>query len=915
VHGQAEPPGWRRVIELTGRELECGVLDRLIGAVRAGESRALVLHGEAGVGKSALLDYVETRSAGCRVTRASGVQSEMELAFSGLHQLCAPVLDRIDVLPPPQREALRTVFGISAGPAPDLFLIGLAVLGLLSEAAEQEPLVCLVDDQQWLDRCSAQVLAFVARRLDAESVAMVFATRAVAANLAGVPDYPIGGLHDTEAHRLLDAVLTGPIDAQVRDQLVAEAHGNPLALLELPRGLTPAQLAGGFGLPGAGTIEESFVRRVNAVPDETRRLLVLAAADPSGDDVLVRRAAERLGIGPDAATAAADAGLAELWNRIRFRHPLVRWAAYRSASAAERRQVHGVLAELTDAEADPDRRAWHRAQATPGPDEEVAAELELSAGRASARGGLAATAAFLQRAATLTIDPAKRADRALAAAHAELGTGAFDSAADLLAMAEAEPLSDLQQARADLVRAQLAFFTNRGNDAPQLMLKAAKRLETIDVALSRATYLDALSAAIFASGLATPGGDVIAVAREAAAAPRPEVMRSVDLLLDGTAMYYRDGYAAGALTLHKALAAFGTDVSVEEELQLLWMATTTALRLWDADRWEQLSRRHLQLARETGVVNDRALALTSLAYLSLFAGDLDAAALLTDEVQAANEATGGSLAPYGRLALAAFRGDRIETLALGEATKKDGSRRGEGIGIAFAEWAAAVLDNGLGRYQDAAEAAERACADARDALSVMLVPSELVEAAVRSGSIDTAYRACERLGEMATATGTDWALGVHARSLALVSAGDTAERLYREAIAHLDKTRLRVELARAHLLYGEWLRRERRRTDARESLRTAHGMFDAMAMAGFAERARRELQAAGAAARKRVVPAQRELTAQEAQIARMARDGLSNPEIATRLFISARTVQYHLRKVFTKLEVTSRSQLDRVLPP
>lgn len=903
-------------MELTGRHVECDVLDRLIGAVRAGESRSLVLHGEAGVGKSALLDYLATRAfGGCRVTRASGVQSEMELAFSGLHQLCAPVLDRIDRLPPPQREALRTVFGISAGPAPDLFLIGLAVLGLLSEAAEQEPLVCLVDDQQWLDRCSAQILAFVARRLDAESVAMVFATRVVAGDLAGVPGYPVGGLHDSDARRLLDAVLTVPIDAQVRDQLVAEAHGNPLALLELPRGLTAAQLAGGFGLPGAGNIEESFVRRVNAVPDETRRLLVLAAADPSGDDLLVRRAAERLGIGPEAAAAATEAGLAEFGTRIRFRHPLVRSAAYRSASAGERRQVHGVLAELTDAAADPDRRAWHRAQATAGPDEEVAGELELSAGRARARGGLAATAAFLQRAAALTLDPAKRAGRALAAAQAEIGTGAFESAAELLAMAEQEHLSDLQRARADLVRAQLAFVTNRGNDAPQLMLKAAKRLETIDVGLSRATYLDALSAAVFASRLATPGGDVVDVAREAATAPRPEVVRSVDLLLDGNAIYYRDGYAAGVPTLHKALAAFGTDVTVEEELQLLWMATTTSLRLWDADRWEQLSRRHLQLARETGVVSDRALALTSLAYVSLFAGDLDVAASLTDEVQAANEATGGSLAPYGRLALAAFRGDRTETLALVGSTKQDGSRRGEGIGIAFAEWAAAVLDNGLGRYRDAAEAAQRACEDPRDASSMVLVPSELVEAAVRSGSIDVAHRACEVLSEMASSTGTDWALGVHARSLALVSAGDTAERLYREAIAHLDKTRLRVELARAYLLYGEWLRRERRRTDAREELRTAHGMFEAMRMAGFAERARRELQAAGAAARKRVVPARSELTAQEGQIARMARDGLSNPEIATRLFISARTVQYHLGKVFTKLGVTSRSQLDRVLPP
>ncbi|TDW21454.1 ATP-binding protein [Kribbella kalugense] len=897
-------------MELTGRLAECSALGQVVAAVRTGESRVLVLSGEAGVGKSALLDYLVGQADGCRVTRTSGVQSEMELAFAGLHQLCAPVLDLLDRLPAPQREALQTVFGISAGPPPDMFLIGLGVLSLLAEAAEHQPLVCLVDDQQWLDRCSAQILSFVARRLDAESVALVFATREIGQVLTGLPEYPIGGLRDADARALLDAVLTSPIDAQVRDQLVAEAHGNPLALLELPRGL---QLAGGFGVPGAVGIEESFVRRVNGMPDETRRLLVLAAAEPSGNDALVRRAAGLLGLRPEAAVAASDAGLAEFATRIRFRHPLVRSAAYCSASPAERREVHQALAAVTDGEADPDRRAWHRAQGAAGPDEEIADELERSAGRAQARSGFAATAAFLLRSAALTIDPVKRAGRALAAAQAELQTGAFDSAADLLTMAEEEQLSELQRARADLVHAQLAFLTNRGNDAPQLMLKAAKRLETVDVALARTTYLDALSAAIFAGRLAKPGGDVIEVARAAAAAPRPAVVRSADLLLDGNALHYRDGYAAGAETLHKALAGVGDGMTVEDELQLLWMATTSALRLWDADRWEQLSRRHVRLVRETGVLSNVALALTSLAYVSVFAGDLSAAATLTDEARAANEVTGGNLAPYGQLALAAFRGDRDETLALVAATEQDGTRRGEGIGLAFADWASAVLANGLGRYQDAAEAAERAFQDPRDELSMMLVPGELVEAAVRIGAIDTAHRACQVLGGMADATGTDWALGVYARSRAMISAGDTAERLYRDALAHLEKTRLKVELARAQLLYGEWLRRERRRTDAREHLRTAHASFEAMGLAGFAERAWRELQAAGGTARKRAVPTQSELTAQEGQIARMARDGLSNPEIATRLFISARTVQYHLRKVFSKLDITSRSQLDQVL--
>ncbi|WP_405060019.1 LuxR C-terminal-related transcriptional regulator [Kribbella sp. NBC_01505] len=899
--------------ELIGRQAECDALDQVVTAIRSGQSRALVVHGDAGVGKTALLGYLSHHATDCRVTRVSGVESEMVLSFSGLHQLCVPALHLLDRLPPPQSEALRTVFGLSSGPQPPSFLIGLAVLGLLAEAAETQPLLCIVDDQQWLDGCSAQILAFVARRLDAESVGLVFAAPAVDALLAGVTEFPVRGLTDQDSRRLVDDVLSGPIDAKVRDQLIAEAHGNPLALLELPRCLTPAQLAGGFGVPGAGTVEESFRRRVEAMPAETRRLLLVAAAEPSGNDALVRRAAGRLGIGPEAEAAAADAGLAEFAPRIRFRHPLVRAAVYRSAPAAERREIHRVLAESTDAATDPDRLAWHRAEAAAGPDALVAAELEHSAGRARARGGFSAEAAFLRRSATLTIDPASRATRALAAAQAQLRTGAYDTAADLLAVAEGEQLTELQRAQADLVRAQLAFVTNRGNDAPPLMLAAAQRLEPIDLGLARATYLDALSAAIFAGRLATPGGDVIDVARAAAAAPQPLARRAADLVLDGSALYYRDGYAAGAEQLHQALAGFGSDMSVDEELQLLWMATTTSMRLWDADRWEQLSERHLQLARQTGVLSDLALALTSHAYWTVFAGDLSEAAALTAEVETANEVTGGKLAPYGQLALAAFRGDRARTVALVESTKRDATLRGEGIGIAFAEWATAVLGNGLGRYQDAAEAAERACEDPRDALSMTLAPAELVEAAVRIGATDLAQRAGTALGEMAGATGTPWALGAHARAQALLSHGEQAERFYREALAHLGKTKLRVEVARTQLLYGEWLRRERRRTDAREALRTAHGMFESMGMTGFAERARRELQAAGGAARKRVVPAQAELTAQETQIARMARDGLSNPEIATRLFISARTVQYHLRKVFTKLGITSRSQLDRVL--
>ena len=913
-----DSPRWTRSAELTGRRAECGVLDQLIMSVRAGESRALVVHGEAGVGKTALLEYAAAQALGCDVARIGGVQSELELAFAGLHQLCAPLLDRLEHLPEPQRDALRTTFGISPGPAPDRFLVGLAVLSLLSEVAARRPLLCLVDDHQWLDRASAEVLAFVARRLGAESVGLVFGARVVSGDLTGIPGLTVGGLSEPDARVLLDTALTAPIDARVRDQIVAETRGNPLALLELPRGLTPAELAGGFGLPGAvplaGSIEANFLRRLAALSENTRRLLLIAAADPSGDAALVRRAATRLRIGAGAPTLAAGTGLVEFGTRILFRHPLVRSAIYQSASAEERRRAHHALAEVTDARLDPDRRAWHRAQAATRPDEDIAAELERSADRARARGGVAAAAAFLGRAAALTVDPAQRTARALAAAQAEIQAGAFDTAADLLTMAEPGPPSDLSQARADLVRAQLAYVTNRGNDAPTLLLKAAGRLEPVDVSLSRACYLDALSAAIFAGRLAKPGGDVLNVARACGAAPPADAPRAPDLLLDGTAAVYNSGYATALPMLQKALSDFGVDMSAEEELRLLWMATTTAFRVWDPEHFDVLSARHVHLARTTGALSELSLALTTRAYVPLFAGDLAAAASLTDEIQVVKDATGSNLAPYGALGLAAFRGDEAGTAAFVEATEEDVTRRGEGVGINFAQWASAVLNNGLGRYQEAVAAAQRATAYDQDRGTAIWPLVELIEAATRNGMPEIAVDAYSRLTEMTSVCGTDWALGVQSRSQALLSTGDAAERLYRTAIAHFDRTWLRVDLARAHLLYGEWLRRQRRRSEAREQLHTAHDMLEAMGIGAFAERAGRELRATGGTTRKRAVPGvDDQLTAQEAQIARLARDGLSNPEIAVRLFISAHTVQYHLRKVFTKLGITSRSQLDRVL--
>jgi DNA-binding CsgD family transcriptional regulator len=910
------------VTELTGRRAECDVLDQFVAEVRGGSSRALVVHGEAGTGKTALLAYLAGRAEGCRVVRVVGVQTEMELAFATLHQLCAPLLAHLDGLPGPQRRALLTVFGLNVGPPPDGFVTGLAVLSLLAEAAVAEPLLCLVDDVQWADRASARLLAFVGRRLGAESVGLVLGTRGLSDDLAGFDQLAVGGLAEADARALLETALTVAIDAQVRDQIVAETRGNPLALLELPRTLTAAELAGGFGLPGVlrlpGSVEESFRRRVGALPEETRRLLALAAADPIGDAALIWRAADQLGVGLEAAEPAAEAGLAELGIRVRFCHPLVRSVAYRSASAPQRRQAHAALAVATDPGLDPDRHAWHRAQSVSGPDEEVAAELECSAGRARARGGLSAAAAFLERATMLTPDPARRAGRALDAAQAKMLAGAFDAALDLLAMATAGPACDLGQARPDLLRAQIAFAKSRGTDAAPLLLDVASRLEPIDSGLSRETYLDAMKAAMFAGRLAGPGGGLRDVARSVRSAGwPPDSLRAPDLILAGLAANFTEGYPASVPFIRRGLAAWeawASGVSEEEEMRSLWMAGIAAERVWDDADYQRIAVRYVELARSTGSLSELPLALLHRAHVHLFSGELTAAASAFGELQAVADATGAHFTPYIAWALAAWRGAETEVSALIEATVTDAVEHGQGLSVAVASWGQALLYNGLGRYEQAVSAAHRASSYDGELTPKEWALVELVEAAVRSKMTDTAVGALSCLAPQADASGTNWALGIVARCRALLSEGDVAEDLYRQALVHLARTKMRPDLARAHLLYGEWLRRERRRGEARDQLRTAHDLLDAMGMAGFAERARRELQATGETARKRTGAAtDQQLTAQERQIAQLARDGMSNPEIGARLFISPRTVQYHLGNVFSKLGISSRNQLGVVL--
>jgi DNA-binding CsgD family transcriptional regulator len=903
---------------LLDRLTERAALGQPLEAARGGRGAVLVVRGEAGVGKTALLEDAVAAAAGMRIARIAGVESEMELAYAALQQLCAPMLEGLERLPDPQREALGVAFGLRAGEGPDRFLVGLAVLSLLADAAQKQPLLCVIDDAQWLDRASAQALGVVARRLLAEPVALVVAAREPGGEFRGLPELAVGGLDESDARELLASVIVWPLDEQVRERFLAETGGNPLALLELPQGLTQAEAAVGFGVPAApglpGRLEDSFRRRLRGLPQTTRRLLLVAAAEPTGDPVLVWRAAGQLGIGMEAAAPAQASGLLTIGERVIFRHPLVRSAAYRAASPEDRRAAHRALAGATDPQADPDRRAWHRAQAAAGPAEDVAAELERSANRAQARGGYAAAAAFLERSAALTPGPAGRAERALAAAQAKYQAGAFDAALGLLAAAEAGPLDEPQRARSDLLRGQIAFASTRGSDAPALLLKAARRFEPFDPRLARETYLEALTAALFVGSLAN-AANLLEVAQAARAAPPPAPPpRPADLLLDGMAVLVTEGYPAAAPALMRALTAYRSgDVFPEEGL---WQACHSAGLLWDYNSWQALSDRQIEIARDTGAVTALPPAFTMRAMPHLFAGEFTAATSLAAQVESVSQATGISVARYAALALAAFRGREAEAAELMATVATDARSRGEGAWLPFVRWATAVLCNSLGQYEKALAAAQHVSQDSLAGLRLeanwALV--ELIEAAARSGMPGRAADALQRLSQTTRASGTDWARGIEARSRALVSDAKNAEAWYREAIDHLGRTPLRVDLGRAQLLYGEWLRRQRRIREARDQLRGAHKLFTGFGMEAFAERARIELRATGAHALKRTAGRPDVLTAQEALIARLASGGASNAQIAAQLFISPATVAYHLGKVFAKLGISSRSQLARVLP-
>ena len=909
--------------KLVGRAPERAVLDDLLVRLRSGDSAVRVLRGAAGEGKTALLDYVTAQASGITVTRAQGVEADMELPYASLHQLCTPFLSEIPALPGPQRDALQVAFGIAAGDPPDRFLVGLAVLTLLTRASEPRPVLVVVDDAQWLDQVSRQTLEFVARRLLAESVAMVFAVREPegTAALTGLAELKVEGLDPVSAGELLDIAVGGGLEGPVRERLVAETHGNPLALLELSRGRSGAELV--YGLDAADTpsvssrVEEDFARRLESLPASTRTLLLLAAAEPVGDSRLLQRAAGHLGITPDAAPAKA-AGLIEFGESIRFRHPLARSAVYRAATPQERRSVHQALASATDPKLEPDRRAWHAAQSCDGPDEKVAEALEQAADRARQRGGMAAEAVLLERAADLTPDQGLRGRRALAAAEAHFSAASPDRATEMASVADLCPLSPLDRARLTRLRARVLFARSRSDEAAPLLLDAASTFATEKSALARETYLEAISATVFSGRVHGPSGAVAAAsaARELGAAT-PGSAPS-DVLLDAVAMLLSDGPGEGVPALRAALEPFAHEELDGRDATMRWLLLAPVAleafihHAWDLNAWDVLSARAVRLARDIGALGVLPPALIYASGVDIHHGDLTRAAGLIDEADAIAAATGNAPHAYAALVHAAWRGVEGPATALIDEARHRATERGEVSLLGVTGYVQGVLFNGLARYDEALAASQTGIDhDGFNFTGLSLV--EHIEAAVRCGAPEQAEQSFARLDALTLAADTGWAQGIRARCAALVGAGGEPDALYRSALEHLRRDRVVVEVGRTHLLYGEWLRREGRRSDAREQLRAAHDMFEEMKASAFAERARRELLATGDQVRVRSVEPAARLTAQEAQIAALAADGMTNPKIGAELFLSPHTVEWHLRKVYVKLGISSRRELPGAL--
>ena len=916
----------RTDVAFVDRSAEREALRGLLARAADGYSGALVLRGEVGVGKTALLNetVAAAAAAGMQTIRLTGVEPETHLSYAGLHRFLLPFADHLERLPAPQREALRSTFGLVAGPPADRFLVALAVLTLLAEAASEAPLVCVVDDVQWLDPESAVVLGFVARRLYAERVMLLFAVREPAGDLpalAGLPEMSIAGLDEGAALELLASLVPGPLSPAVGARVVAETGGNPLALVEVARQLSPGQLAGvellPEPLPVGGSLEEAFGRRVRRLPAEARLLLAVAAAEPVGSQALVWRAAGQLGIDPDAAASADLGGLAAIGSQVEFRHPLIRSVIYQTMPLRQRRLIHRALAAAGDG-SEPDRVAWHLGMAAAGPDEAVAARLEQAAGRARDRGGYAAAVMFLSRAAELSADECLRAGRLLAASEAALIAGQPIRAGALLEAATPKLGDPLARAQARRLHGTIRCALGQAGEASSILLAAVRALAPYDPRGARETLLEAAEAALFAGWSASQ-----AVMPEVAAAARamPDVPESetsaADLLLDGFVARAAAGYPAAVPLFRRAIALLSAgELSPADGLGGFALGGIAAAELWDDQAQHTLASRWIRLARDQGALTALPAALNYGAFAEITAGRFDAAAACTAERSEIITATGNpgihGTAGVAELYQLAWRGHETDARRIASAIAREATNAGHVSQSIWVQLGLATLELGLGNYQAALQCVLGVFSDDHPFTGTHVLP-DLAEAAMRAGEAGLADAALGRLTERALAAGTPLALGLLARSRALLVGDAGAEPLYREAIGHLGQCRAVPQLARAHLVYGEWLRRQRRRRDARDQLRTAHEMFTAMGAGAFAERARIELLATGERARQRTAGPGTELTAQEAQIARLVSEGGSNRDIAAQLFLSPSTVDYHLRKVYRKTGVASRTQLARIM--